>query len=88
MGQPGHPTKYDDATLLATAGDGALIAKDATTNFWDKISINGLTQSYYRGLSMEQPAQRPVVSLSMLNLPMPLAAAIPSISLAITAHSF
>ncbi|MEM9685856.1 MAG: hypothetical protein AAF934_02925, partial [Bacteroidota bacterium] len=38
----------DDATLLATAGDGALISKDATAGFWEKICINGLTQPYYQ----------------------------------------
>ncbi|MEM9685878.1 MAG: hypothetical protein AAF934_03040 [Bacteroidota bacterium] len=36
-----------DAALLATGSNGALIAKDETVGFWDKICINGLTQPIY-----------------------------------------
>ncbi|MEM9686551.1 MAG: hypothetical protein AAF934_06470, partial [Bacteroidota bacterium] len=37
----------DDATLLATAASGALMRKNGTADFWDKIAINGITQPVY-----------------------------------------
>ena len=40
----------DDATLLATVAAGALVSKNQTAGFWEKIGINGQTWPYYQAL--------------------------------------